>query len=91
MLAALQPGMVLQFQNHTADPVGGLIGWNPSTGGTIPDGSSPGNEAFNAVTMQPTTVHNCYGLGPTQCQQFWQDSPKKQPQLLPASLESISK
>ena len=28
--------MVLTLQNHVADPVGGIIGWNPSTGGTIP-------------------------------------------------------
>jgi filamentous hemagglutinin len=86
-----QPGAILQFQNHAADPVGGLIGRNPSTGGTIPESSSTAIEAIRAGTGRTTTVHNCYGLGPTQCQQFWQDSPKQQPLLIPVQRGSIQK
>ena len=86
-----QSGAILQFQNHAADPVGGLVGGNPSTGGTIPEDSSPAREAVRAGTGQTTTVHNCYGLGPTQCQQFWQDSPKQKPLLIPVQRGSIKK
>ena len=86
-----QSGAILQFQNHAADPVGGLVGRNSSTGGTIPEGSSTVQEAVRAGTGQPVTVHNCYGLGPTQCQQFWQDSPKQQPLLIPVQRGSIQK
>ena len=73
--AVQQPGAILQFQNHAADPVGGLIGRNPGTGGTIPEGSSPIKEAFKAVTLQPATVHNCYGMSRDDgCKSLWQDS-----------------
>jgi filamentous hemagglutinin len=69
---ALQPSLVLQLQNHAADPVGVLVGGNQSTGGTIPEGSSPIKEAFKAVTMQPTTVHNCYGVSnKEECGKLW--------------------
>ena len=70
-----QTGTILQFQNHAADPVGGLIGRNPSTGGTIPEGSGTAREAVRAGTGQPVTVHNCYGQSQDQnCQKFWQDT-----------------
>lgn len=68
---AQQPAAMLQFQNHAADPVGGLVGGNPSTGGTIPEGSSPIKEAVRAATGRPTTVHNCYGDGLENCRPFW--------------------
>lgn len=64
--------MVLQLQNHIADPVGGLIGNNPSTGGTIPIGSSSFLEAINAVTGEAVTAHNCYGASSNpDCAIFW--------------------
>jgi filamentous hemagglutinin len=73
--AAQQPDLVLQFQNHTADPVGGFIGRNPGTGGTIPEDSSTPVEAIRAATGQPVTVHNCYGQSlDQQCGAFWRDT-----------------
>lgn len=68
--------MVLQYQNHFADPVGMLSGFNSGTGGTIPDETNSIWEAIRAATGQPTTVHNCYGKAPATsgCGNFWQDS-----------------
>lgn len=64
--------MTLQYQNHMADPVGGLIGGNAPTGGTIPDGSGILTEAIRAATGQPITSHNCYGQSSQQgCGGFW--------------------
>ena len=75
-----QPVTVLQFQNHAADPVGGLIGGgNPPTGGTIPEGSSTVREAVRAATGQPNTTHNCYGNGGEKCKPFWGDSENQKP------------
>jgi filamentous hemagglutinin len=75
--------MVLQFQNHLADPVGGWIGRNPSTGGTIPEGSSVSNERLR-VMGEKDTAHNCYGdsQGRPDCVQFWSNG---FPKLIPAS------
>lgn len=79
-----QASMMLQFQNHTADPVGMLNGQNPGTGGTIPNGSSSLWEAFRAATGQPTTVHNCYGAANSDaCGKFWEDSGNR-PRFVPA-------
>ena len=84
MPAAQQPGAVLQMQNHFADPVGGLIGGNPGTGGTIPEGSSAAGQAIRAVTLQPNTVHNCYGKSANDgCANLWRDTGNF-PQLTPA-------
>uniref|UniRef100_UPI002FF7CFF0 hypothetical protein n=1 Tax=Sedimenticola hydrogenitrophicus TaxID=2967975 RepID=UPI002FF7CFF0 len=55
-----QTGMVLMYQNHVADPVGSIIGNNPPTGGTIPQGSSVLEEMVRAATGQPDTSHNLY-------------------------------
>lgn len=77
---------ILMFQNHIADPVGGLplVGNNPGTGGTVPPGSSALVEKVRAVAGQKITVHNCYGAGDPDgaCQKFWRDtggSPVSQP------------
>ncbi|QDL36365.1 hemagglutinin repeat-containing protein [Rhodoferax sediminis] len=73
--AAQQPSLVLQFQNHAADPVGRWVGSNPPTGGTISEGSSQIKEALRAVTGQSTTVHNCYGQSQDpNCGKFWRDT-----------------
>jgi len=83
--AKQQPATVLQFQNHGADPVGGWIGHNPPTGGTIPEGSSPAREIVRAGTGQPVTTHNCYGRSSERaCEGFWQDT-GSYPVLIPAT------
>ncbi|WP_045771512.1 hemagglutinin repeat-containing protein, partial [Xanthomonas albilineans] len=65
--------MVLTLQNHIADPVGRLIGGNPATGGTIPDGSSFIAEMMRALGGRGTS-HNCYGAGSNdRCSKLWQD------------------
>ncbi|MCD6027636.1 MAG: filamentous hemagglutinin protein [Solimicrobium sp.] len=74
---------VLKFENHLADFVGGLIGRNPGTGGTIPDGSSFIEEGIKAVYGE-NTVHNCYGHSIAKaCGQFWRWLPNSQPVLQP--------
>ena len=55
-----QVGMVLKYQTHVADPVGRLIGGNPPTGGTIPQGSGVLKEMVRAVTGHENTAHNLY-------------------------------
>lgn len=62
----------LNFQNHAADPVGNIIGWNPSTGGSVPTGSSSIQENLNALTSENSS-HNCYGdiSGRGACGGFW--------------------
>ncbi|AOS16548.1 hypothetical protein ATY45_20690 [Xanthomonas oryzae pv. oryzae] len=45
--------MVLTLQNHMADPVGRLIGGNPATGGTIPEGSSLIAEILKVFLISP--------------------------------------
>lgn len=52
--------MSIQYQTHTADPIGTLIGLNPSTGGTIPNGSSMLWEGIRAATGRENTAHNLY-------------------------------
>ena len=52
--------MSIQYQTHTADPIGTLIGLNPSTGGTIPEGSSILWEGIRAATGRENTAHNLY-------------------------------
>ena len=49
------------YQNNVADPIGRLIGLNPATGGTVPDGNTLLWEMLRAATGQPITSHNCYG------------------------------
>jgi filamentous hemagglutinin len=68
---AKQNDMVLQMQNHIADMVGRIIGGNPGTGGTIPEGSSEVQEAIHVLGGE-TTVHNCYGISKNpNCFDFW--------------------
>jgi len=77
--------MVLRMQNHNADPVGGyfVVGNNPGTGGTIPEGSNSMKEAINALGGD-FTVHNCYGNSTNdECRKFWNDSLGNRPQSKP--------
>ncbi|MFH2134014.1 MAG: hypothetical protein ABII81_02380 [Pseudomonadota bacterium] len=60
MPAAQQSNATLHYMSHVADPIGGIIGWNDPTGGTIPMGSSPVWERLRAATGQENTSHNLY-------------------------------
>ncbi len=85
-----QNEMVLQMQNHFADPVGRLIGNNPGTGGTIPEGSSTLVEAIRVLGGE-ITVHNCYGKSENDaCRERWNDSPNNQPVLQKNKTHSTS-
>lgn len=58
-------GRVQQSTNNY-DFIGRVLGNNPGTGGTIPEGSSVLEEVIR--TMGGTaTVHNCYGAGNDNC------------------------
>lgn len=65
------PNSTLRLQNHVNDPIGRILGGNPGTGGTTPEGSSAVGQAIRAVTLQPNTVHNCYGSGAGDCSPLW--------------------
>ena len=67
-----QQDMVLKLQNHSNDPIGTIIGNNPGTGGTIPQGSDIFTEAMKAITGEKFTTHNCYGGGASgDCNKYW--------------------
>jgi filamentous hemagglutinin len=70
--------MILTFQNHYLDPVGNLNGFNPATGGSLPEGSSVFSEFLN-VMGGAVTVHNCYAAGVAACAKYWKDGPVSQP------------
>jgi filamentous hemagglutinin len=85
MDSATQASEVLKLQNHIADPIGVLIGGNPATGGSIPEGSSMLQEMLRAATGQDVTSHNCYGKShDLTCQNFWKDSLTQHPISQPA-------
>ncbi|WP_183132047.1 hemagglutinin repeat-containing protein, partial [Pseudomonas syringae group genomosp. 3] len=75
--------MVLQYQIHNFDPVGRapLVGFNPGTGGTIPDDSNRLLEWLK-VFGGDTTVHNCYGKGGEACKVYWRDSKDNLPHFV---------
>ena len=60
MSADQQSNAVLRYMSHVADPIGGIVGWNDATGGTIPMGSNPVLERLRAATGQENTSHNLY-------------------------------
>jgi filamentous hemagglutinin len=63
------------LQHHVANPVGRLVGGNPSTGGTIHEGGSSLKEMWRTGTGQQNTTHNCYGSNSTrECQPFWMNT-----------------
>jgi filamentous hemagglutinin len=82
-------GMVIQTETHQADPVGRIIGGNPATGGTIPEGSSTAKEAVTVLGGE-NTVHNCYGAGGEDCEKFWSGSPNNQPVLQPVKVYPVT-
>ena len=77
----------MQTQTHVADLVGRLLGGNPTTGGTIPKGSSFAKEVVNVLGGE-NTAHNCYGAGSEGCKKFWSGSPNNQPILQPVKVYS---
>ena len=62
--------MVVQQQTHQVDFVGHVLGGNPATGGTIPEGSSFIDETLN-IFSGAHTVHSCYGGGAKECRSRW--------------------
>ena len=82
--------MVLSLQNHMADPVGRMIGGNPSTGGAIPEGSSALNEMLRAFRGLQDTSHNCYGVpsGNSSCGKLWEGAPDNRAITLPINFFS---
>ncbi len=52
-------------------PIGGWIGQNPITGGTIPQKSSLANERYRALAGEKNTSHNCYMSVSEECAPFW--------------------
>ena len=82
--SAKRQEMILVLQNHVADPVGRLIGHNPVTGGTIPEGSTSLWEMIRAGTGQKDTSHNCYGASKdAACGDFWRDLSSRMPVSVP--------
>lgn len=75
--------MALQYQNHDFDPVARTpgVGFNPGTGGNIPDGSNRLWEWLKVFGAE-NTVHNCYGNGGTACQKYWDQSPTGKPEFV---------
>lgn len=68
---------IITLQNHANDTVGRLIGRNPVTGGTTPEGSSGLWQGIRVLLGVPNTPHNCYALAPAGCGELWADSPGK--------------
>jgi filamentous hemagglutinin len=70
----LKAAMELRYETHKADFVGTIVGGNPATGGTIPDGSSLLKE-MKRILGDANTVHSCYGASsPNDCKPLWADS-----------------
>ncbi|WP_129215655.1 hypothetical protein ABQX27_021330 [Xanthomonas oryzae pv. oryzae] len=68
-----------------ADPVGRLIGGNPATGGTIPEGSNFMLEILRALGGSGTS-HNCYGIGSNdRCRDLWMNNDSHRPISYPVN------
>lgn len=83
---AERANMVLKYEVHSYDPVGRLffMGNNPGTGGVIPEGSTYLKELGNVFTGA-TTMHSCYGNGPSACARYYTDMKEMRPVLVPVS------
>jgi len=84
-LENLSGGMqnTVQLQVHADDFVGRIIGGNPATYGSTPEGSSLIKEWINMFGASPT-VHSCYGDASKACIKQYGDPitvnvPAKQP------------
>ena len=66
--------MVIHQQTHQADFVGYLVGGNPATGGTIPEGSSFMQETLR-ILGGANTAHSCYGSpDSSRCTSLWDNA-----------------
>jgi len=86
----------VQYQSHYADTVSRLVGRNPTTGGSIPEGSNTLTEGINVLHGEKTT-HNSYvtqqglesavdrGLGGELKAKLRLYSDSKVPELVPVS------
>jgi filamentous hemagglutinin len=61
---------VLALHSHYLDPVSSVNGKNPSTGGSMPEGSSVFIEKLK-VMFGNYTAHNCYGAAVEECRMYW--------------------
>lgn len=74
--AAQQEAMKVKLESHVADPISRLIGGNPATGGTLPDGMNLMTAWIQSV-IGIDTPHNCYGKDSNfNCRQYWPDDKK---------------
>lgn len=73
----------VSVQTHQYDFVGRILGMNPSTGGTIPEGSSVVGEVLNTFIGE-ISVHNCYGAGKDGCSPLWGGDISETKIVLPA-------
>jgi len=75
MLYSLSNGVkdYVSLQNHADDFVGILLGGNPATYSTRPEGS---NKLFEGVRMftKSNSVHNCYQTGSDDCRKRYGDA-----------------
>ncbi|WP_411378966.1 hemagglutinin repeat-containing protein [Pseudomonas sp. MPB26] len=81
--AEQRENMGLQYQNHNFDPVARapLVGFNPGTGGNIPEGSNRVWEWLKVFGAE-NTAHNCYANGGEACAKYWTNSPEGRPQFI---------
>jgi filamentous hemagglutinin len=81
--AEQRDGLILQYQNHDFDPVARTpgVGFNPGTGGNIPDGSNRLWEWLKVFGAE-NTVHNCYANGGEACRKYWSHSPTGKPEFV---------
>lgn len=81
--AEQRDGLILQYQNHDFDPVARTpgVGFNPGTGGNIPDGSNRLWEWLKVFGAE-NTAHNCYANGGEACQKYWNHTPTGKPEFV---------
>lgn len=81
--AEQRDGLILKYQNHDFDPVARTpgVGFNPGTGGNIPDGSNRLWEWLKVFGAE-NTVHNCYANGGEACRKYWNHSPTGKPEFV---------
>jgi len=72
MLYGLSNGVknYVNLQNHADDFVGMLIGGNPATYSTRPEGSNKLSEGVRMI-LDDESVHNCYGNGRGTCEKTY--------------------
>lgn len=81
--AEQRDALILKYQNHDFDPVARTpgVGFNPGTGGNIPDGSNRLWEWLKVFGAE-NTAHNCYGNGGPACRKYWDHSTTGKPEFV---------